>query len=131
MTVYSKTQTRLGSQFWATACHYSALAGLIFPFGNIIGPFLVWQYRKNRSQRVDTHGRAALNFQMNISLLLIGLLLLSGFFKPLVVTVYVTGLLSVIYAVVAAMEARQGNLFEYPFAFEMMRLDNDDSDPAA
>jgi hypothetical protein len=28
-------------------CHLSALAGYIIPFGNVLGPLLVWQIKKN------------------------------------------------------------------------------------
>ena len=27
-------------------CHMSALTGLLIPFGNVIGPLLIWQIKK-------------------------------------------------------------------------------------
>lgn len=47
---------------WNMLCHLSALAGYIIPFGNILGPLLVWQIKKNEFPSVDEHGKAALNF---------------------------------------------------------------------
>src|SRR5512137_1636318 len=51
---------------WNMLCHLSALAGYIIPFGNVLGPLLVWQIKKNEFPSVDEHGKAALNFQLTV-----------------------------------------------------------------
>ena len=33
---------------WAMFCHLSALAGLLFPFGSVIGPLIVWLVKKKK-----------------------------------------------------------------------------------
>ena len=44
-------------------CHLSALAGFIgVPLGNILGPLLVWQIKKNEFPSVDVHGKAVAEF---------------------------------------------------------------------
>ena len=54
---------------WNMFCHLSALAGYIgVPFGNVIGPLIVWQIKKNEIPSVDAHGKAALNFQITVLL---------------------------------------------------------------
>lgn len=60
---------------WPLACHLSALVGFAIPFGNIIGPLVVWLWRGEEDPVVKLHGRESLNFQMTVCLLLIGFLL--------------------------------------------------------
>jgi uncharacterized Tic20 family protein len=54
---------------WNMLCHLSALACLIgVPFGNILGPLLVWQIQKDKFPSVIQHGKAALNFQITVTI---------------------------------------------------------------
>ena len=54
---------------WNMLCHLSALAGFIgVPFGNILGPLLVWQIQKDKFPATQIHGKAALNFQITVTL---------------------------------------------------------------
>ena len=51
---------------WCMLCHLSALAGLFLPAGNILGPLLVWQIKKNEMPAVEPHGKDSLNFQLTV-----------------------------------------------------------------
>jgi uncharacterized Tic20 family protein len=53
---------------WAILVHASAFAGFFIPFGNILGPLLVWAIKKDESRFVDENGTQALNFQISIFL---------------------------------------------------------------
>lgn len=46
----------------AMFCHLAALAGYIIPFGNIIGPLILWSVKKDQFPFVDEHGKSAINF---------------------------------------------------------------------
>jgi len=48
--------------------HISAFAGLMFPFGNIITPLIVWQTLKDRSAFLDEQGKEAVNFNISYTL---------------------------------------------------------------
>ncbi|MYD96239.1 MAG: DUF4870 domain-containing protein [Gammaproteobacteria bacterium] len=63
---------------WCVLTHVSAFAGMVVPFGNIIGPLVCWLIKKPESALVDRHGKAALNFQISstIYLIVFGLLIL-------------------------------------------------------
>src|ERR1035438_7123864 len=54
------------ARMWNMLCHLSALAGFVIPFGNILGPLIIWQIKKNEFPSVDIHGKAALNFQITV-----------------------------------------------------------------
>jgi len=63
---------------WAVLCHLLALlwiplAGLIFlgiplylPFFNILGPLIIWLWKRSNSPWVDLQGRESLNFQLSL-----------------------------------------------------------------
>ena len=48
----------------ATYIHLSTFARFVIPFGNIIGPTILWKMNKHRSQFIDDHGKQAINFQI-------------------------------------------------------------------
>src|SRR5262245_12980121 len=51
---------------WDMWCHLSALSGLVVPFGNIIGPLIIWQMKRDEFPSLNEHGKEALNFQLSI-----------------------------------------------------------------
>lgn len=53
--------------------HLSGFGSLIFPFGGVIVPLIIWQSKKDGSDFVDANGKEAINF--NISYLLYVVLL--------------------------------------------------------
>ncbi|WP_411894438.1 DUF4870 domain-containing protein [Winogradskyella sp. A2] len=52
----------------ATFIHLSTFSRFIIPFGNFIGPIVLWAANKNKSEFVDKHGKQAINFQISILL---------------------------------------------------------------
>lgn len=52
----------------ATFIHLSTFSRFIIPFGNFIGPIILWVANKEKSEFVDKHGKQAINFQISILL---------------------------------------------------------------
>jgi hypothetical protein len=52
----------------ATFIHLSTFSRFIIPFGNFIGPIILWTANKEKSEFIDSHGKQAINFQMSIFL---------------------------------------------------------------
>lgn len=52
----------------ATFIHLSTFSRFIIPFGNFIGPIVLWVTNKDKSEFIDAHGKQAINFQMSILL---------------------------------------------------------------
>ena len=52
----------------ATFIHLSTFTRFLIPFGNFIGPIVLWAINKEKSEFVDKHGKQAINFQMSILL---------------------------------------------------------------
>jgi uncharacterized Tic20 family protein len=105
---------------WAMLCHIAAFAGYAVPFGNVVGPLVVWALKKDQQEFVDFHGKESINFQITMTiaiivagfsiLLLIGILLL-----PAVL------LFDLIMKVVAAIKASNGEYFRYPLSIRFIK----------
>lgn len=52
----------------ATFIHLSTFSRFIIPFGNFIGPIVLWAANKDKSEFVDQHGKQAINFQISVLL---------------------------------------------------------------
>ena len=109
-------------------CHLSALAGFIgIPFGNILGPLLVWQIKKNEIPSVEVHGKAAMNFQITatiaaLGLAFVGLLLVVICIGWLFILLAVaTGLAAAVFAIIAGIKANDGKDYKYPFSFNLIK----------
>ena len=112
----------------STLCHLSAFASFIVPLGNIIGPLVIWLLRKDHLSAVDKHGKAALNFNISITLYgLIGVVIslplifiLIGI--PLLFAV-IAGLFIwwLVATVMAAVKAGNGEFWDYPLTIRFLR----------
>ncbi|HLT33092.1 MAG TPA: DUF4870 domain-containing protein [Aquaticitalea sp.] len=52
----------------ATFIHLSTFSRFLIPFGNFIGPIVLWITNKEKSTFVNAHGKQAINFQISILL---------------------------------------------------------------
>ena len=52
---------------WAMWSHLSALGGLVFPFGNILGPLIIWLSKRDEIPEVNVEAKEAMNFQITMS----------------------------------------------------------------
>jgi len=112
---------------WNMLCHLSALAGFLIPFGNILGPLLVWQIKKNEIPSVELHGKAALNFQITVTIaacvggvlaLVLSFFCVGWLLFPLVILI---GLAGLIFGVIAGLKANNGEPYTYPYSFEFVK----------
>ena len=45
--------------------HLSAFFGYIFPFGAVVGPLVIWEMNKRKSDFIDRNGKEAINFNLS------------------------------------------------------------------
>ncbi|TMP16595.1 MULTISPECIES: DUF4870 domain-containing protein [unclassified Pseudoalteromonas] len=105
---------------WAMFCHLSALAGLLFPFGSVIGPLIVWLVKKEEMPLVAEHGRKSLNFQLTMMIAYIVCFMLM-FVVVGVILLPLVALFSLIMVVVSAIKANDGKEVNYPMAIEFIK----------
>lgn len=115
------------ARMWNMWCHLSALAGFVIPFGNVLGPLLVWQIKKNEFPSVVEHGKAALNFQLTVLIVLLPITVLMllliafciGFLLiPVGVIIWLAGL---VFAVIAGIKANNGEAYRYPWSLTLIK----------
>ncbi|MBI4311610.1 MAG: zinc ribbon domain-containing protein [Chloroflexi bacterium] len=101
-------------------CHLSAFAGFVFPFGNILGPLLMWLISREEHPFIDHNGKESVNFQISViifALICIPLLfIIVGFFLLFALAVY-----AVIAVIVASIRAANGEFFRYPITFRFLK----------
>ena len=107
-------------RMWAMFCHLSALAGLLFPFGSVIGPLIVWLVKKEEMPLVAEHGRKSLNFQLTMMIAYIVCFMLM-FVVIGVILLPLVALFSLIMVVVSAIKAHDGKEVKYPMAIEFIK----------
>ena len=114
-------------RMWNMWCHLSALSGLIVPFGNVLGPLLVWQMKKNEFPAVEAHGKAALNFQLTVLIALVATALAGFILSFICIGVIfffllpVIGLCSIIFAIIAGLKANEGKDYKYPYSLNLVK----------
>ena len=100
--------------------HLSQLAHFVFPFGGLLAPLLLWQMKKEEIIGLDDHGKEIMNFQISfaiyaiISSILIILLIGIGF-------LFVIALLTVIFPIVGAVKAANGEFYKYPLTIQFLK----------
>lgn len=100
-------------------CHLSTLAGFVIPFGNIVGPLVMWTIKKDEFPLVEDQGKEALNFQISMTIYIIVavilILLLVGI--PLLIGL---GIFDLIVTVIAAINANDGVKYRYPLCIRFV-----------
>jgi len=103
----------------AMLCHLLALAGFVIPFGNILGPLIIWLIKKEESAFVDDQGKEALNFQITIVIAAVVLFVVTICLGGL--GVLIPMLVGAVFAIIAGIKANDGVAYRYPFALRMIK----------
>ena len=104
----------------AVVAHLSTFAGLVLPFGSVIGPLAVWLTRRDRDPFIDQAGREALNF--GISIAIYGLVALVAALMLVGIPLLMAGVIAwVVLASLAAVKASQGQTYRYPLTMRQVR----------
>ena len=105
---------------WAMFCHFAAFAGLLIPFGNLLGPLVVWQLKRDFDPFVDDQGKEALNFHITVSIaalvcMLLALVVIGFLLLPLL------GLAALVLTIIAGIKANEGQTYRYPLCWRLIK----------
>ena len=106
---------------WGMFCHLLAFSQVVgIPFGNILGPLVLWLIKKDEIPFVDDQGKEVLNFQISLTiyavvsaplcLIIVGLFLLAA--------ILIGGL---VLTIIGAIRANEGERYRYPFAIRFIK----------
>lgn len=104
---------------WAMFLHLSSFIGYVIPFGSIVAPLVMWLTKKDQSVFVDEQGKEAVNFQISVMIYAVISIplcfVMIGF-----VTLFLVGMLEIVFTVVAAVKANEGLHYRYPMTIRMI-----------
>ncbi len=105
---------------WAMFLHLSQLANLLVPPAGLILPIVIWQMNKAKLPEIDAHGKVVANW-------MISALIYSAACIPLLFIVVgyplmtVLGVLAVVFPVIGALKANNGELWKYPLSIAFFK----------
>ena len=105
---------------WAMFCHLSALLGIWIPFGNLIGPLILWQMKREKDPFIDAQGKEALNFQITVAIASLICFLL----MVLIVGFFLIGIVAIgalVLTIIAGVKANEGYPYRYPFTWRLIK----------
>ena len=104
----------------AMFCHLASFSGFFIPLGNILGPLVLWLFKRYDSPYIDHHGKEALNFQISLTVYLIISAILILVFVGLLLIV-VVGLAGIVFTIIAAVRANEGVEYRYPLTVRLIK----------
>lgn len=104
---------------WALFAHLSALAFFI-PFGQILGPLIIWLIKKDEFPFVDDQGKESLNFQLSIFIYQLACIPLVFLIIGIPILVAL-GILDIVLVIIAAVAASSGKSYRYPLSLKLIR----------
>ncbi len=105
---------------WGMFCHLASFAGVIIPFGNIIGPLVIWLIKKEEYPFVDDQGKEALNFQITMVIAFFICFLLT-FVAIGIFLFFVVGIFALIVTIIAIVKSSQGEAYRYPISIRLIK----------
>lgn len=104
---------------WGMLAHLSSLAGFVIPFGNVLGPLIVWLVKKDTMPFVADQGKEALNFNITVALAAIVsfilMIIVIGF-----VLIAIVAVAWLVLTILATIEANKGVAYRYPFTLRLI-----------
>ena len=105
---------------WAVAAHLSSLSLYLgIPFGDLLGPLIVWLIKKGESPFTEAHAKESLNFQISL-LIYAAVSFLLLFFLVGFLLLPALIVLHVVLSIVAAIKASEGKLYRYPLTIRFI-----------
>ena len=119
MTLVTTASPTPDERTWGMFCHLSSLSGHFFPFGNVIGPLVIWQLKRETMPFVNEEGKEALNFQISMTIyILVSIVLM--FFCVGVFMLIGLGIFNLVMVIMACIETSNGKPFRYPMCIRFI-----------
>ena len=105
---------------WAMLSHFSTLCMFIFPFGNILAPLIIWLIKKEEMSFVEDQAKEVLNFQISMTIYLIGSLILIILLIGIPILIGLV-IFNVIITIIAGIKANDGKCYGYPLNLRLIK----------
>ncbi|MFQ5866169.1 MAG: DUF4870 domain-containing protein [bacterium] len=112
--------TERQSRTWGMLCHLAALSCWVgIPFGNIVGPLVIWLIKKDELPVVDEQGKESLNFQISLTIYIIIAGIMSIFLIGIPILIGLV-IAQIALVIVAAVKVSNGEPYSYPFTIKFL-----------
>lgn len=99
--------------------HLLTFCGYVFPFGNILGPLVIYLTKKDQSDFVRHHSAEALNFQISLTIYVI----ISAILVFVIIGIFfliILAIMDIVLTIVAAIKASDGVYYRYPITIRFV-----------
>jgi uncharacterized protein len=104
----------------AMLCHLLAFTMYFTAVGHIVGPLIVWLWKKDEEPFVDEHGKESLNFQISMTIYYLItfplLCIFIGFFVWAAIAI-----VDAVLVIIAALKAANGEHYRYPMTIRFLK----------
>lgn len=109
------------ARLWAMLAHLAGFLGYFLPvIGNLIGPLIIWQLKRDLHPYVDEQAKEALNFQITVTIAaLVSVLLMVVVIGFLLMALVFVG--AIVLMIIAAIKANEGAGYRYPFCLRLIK----------
>ncbi|MBT8268791.1 MAG: DUF4870 domain-containing protein [Flavobacteriaceae bacterium] len=100
--------------------HLSQLITLVIGFGSLLVPLVLWLTNKDRVYQMDKHGKTILNFQISLLIYMLICIPMILFFGLGLLGLLLLGIIAVIFPVINAIKAGNGEDPKYPLSLSFI-----------
>lgn len=108
------------ARMWGMCLHLSMFAGYLVPFAGLIVPIVIWQVKKDQVRDIDAHGKNAVNWIISVCIYIVACIPLM-FVLIGIPLLMVVGLLGIVFPIIAAIKASNGDVWRYPLSIPFFR----------
>jgi uncharacterized protein len=105
---------------WALLAHLSGLVASALGGMAFLGPLVVWLIKKDQSPFVADQAKEALNFQIAVTIALLVSFVIAFLTCIGAILLPIVGIGSLVFAIIAAMEANKGVYYRYPYTIRLI-----------
>lgn len=108
----------MSEQTFCILMHLGIFAGWLIPLVGWVLPFAMWLTEKDKSARIDKHGKIVANWL--ITYFIFGFVLV---FIPILgwIAAIIMGICNLIFAIMGAVKASEGGCYEYPLSLKLIK----------
>ena len=105
---------------YCMAIHLSQLTSIIIPGLGLILPIVSWAANKDKHEAIDIHGKVTINWLISLFIysLICGILV---FIFIGIIGLGILALLNLLFAIVAAIKANDGQVWVYPLSIKFLK----------
>ncbi|HEX8675918.1 MAG TPA: DUF4870 domain-containing protein [Segetibacter sp.] len=96
---------------------FAILSHVLTLVAPILAPLIIYLIKKDESRYISFHAKESLNFQITVTIVIIGLLIT---FVGIFLT-WIVGLAALVFVIIATIKASEGKLYKYPFTIRLVK----------